>query len=522
MTKKFFKGMVLLLCLTLILPFTGNIKAFASELEAPQIIGGSAITMDMDTGEVIFSKNADVKRSPASTTKLLTSLLFAENKTKGDLISYTDNSASITETTLSGYIAGGVKAGDTMTADDVMKAVMIFSANDASVLMAESVAGSVEAFAKMMNEKAKELGATNSNFVNPNGLEDPTNPNNNNSTTAHDLALIGIAAYKNDWIRETMALEDANFVNPNGLEDPTNPNNNNSTTAHDLALIGIAAYKNDWIRETMALEDAPVYLNGGRIDLETRNKNLNKDGNLGGKTGTETLAGHCFVGFYNRDGRNLVTVVLGSDYGSDGTNVFNDTKSVADYSYTATKVAYKANGDEIGNVDLSYKLFRFFGPTKTITAPVILAQDVEYYKNDYNDANATISLSNTDIDAWKTASNNNVDLTFSIGNFTETVKGTIGLTTGQIFKANLPIYAAVIIGWKTASNNNVDLTFSIGNFTETVKGTIGLTTGQIFKANLPIYAAVIIGIIVSVVLVVIIINLIRKSGSRNKRNRYYR
>ena len=93
MTKKFFKGMVLLLCLTLILPFTGNIKAFASELEAPQIIGGSAITMDMDTGEVIFSKNADVKRSPASTTKLLTSLLFAENKTKGDLISYTDNSA---------------------------------------------------------------------------------------------------------------------------------------------------------------------------------------------------------------------------------------------------------------------------------------------------------------------------------------------------------------------------------------------------------------------------------------------
>ena len=315
-----------------------------------------------------------------------------------------------------------------MTADDVMKAVMIFSANDASVLMAESVAGSVEAFAKMMNEKAKELGATNSNFV-----------------------------------------------NPNGLEDPTNPNNNNSTTAHDLALIGIAAYKNDWIRETMALEDAPVYLNGGRIDLETRNKNLNKDGNLGGKTGTETLAGHCFVGFYNRDGRNLVTVVLGSDYGSDGTNVFNDTKSVADYSYTATKVAYKANGDEIGNVDLSYKLFRFFGPTKTITAPVILAQDVEYYKNDYNDANATISLSNTDIDAWK-----------------------------------------------TASNNNVDLTFSIGNFTETVKGTIGLTTGQIFKANLPIYAAVIIGIIVAVVLVVIIINLIRKSGSRNKRNRYYR
>ncbi|MBM6861495.1 D-alanyl-D-alanine carboxypeptidase, partial [Clostridium saudiense] len=139
------------------------------------------------------------------------------------------------------------------------------------------------------------------------------------------------------------------------------------------------------------------------------------------------------------------------------------------------KVPYKTSGEEIGNVDLNYKLFRFFGPTKTITAPIILAQDVEYYKNDYNDANATLSLSNTDIDAWK-----------------------------------------------AASNNNVDLTFSIGNFTETVKGTIGLTTGQIFKANLPIYAAVIIGIIITVVLVVIIINLIRKSTRRNRRNRYYR
>ncbi|MCD2500440.1 D-alanyl-D-alanine carboxypeptidase [Clostridium sp. NSJ-145] len=428
MTKRFFKGMVLLLCLTLILPFIGNIEAFASELQAPEIIGASSITMDIDTGEVIYSKNADMKRSPASTTKLLTSLLFAENKNKGDLISYTETSASLTETTLSGFIAGGVKPGDTMTADDVMKAVMIFSANDASVLMAESVAGSIEAFSKMMNEKAKELGALNSNFV-----------------------------------------------SPNGLEDPTNPNNNNSTTAYDLALIGIAAYKNDWIRETMTLEDTPVYLNGGRIDLETRNKNLNKDGNVGGKTGTETLAGHCFVGFYNRDCRNLVTVVLGSDYGSDGTNVFNDTKAVADYSYEVSKVPYKTTGEEIGNVDLSYKLFKFFGPTKTITAPVILAQDVEYYKNDFNDTNANLSLSNTNADAWK-----------------------------------------------VASNNSVDLTFSIGHFTETVKGTIALTTGQIFKANLPVYAAVIIGTIIAIVLIVIIVNLIRKSSRKNRRNRYYR
>lgn len=429
MTKKIFKGMALLLCLTLIVPFTGNIKAFASEIQAPQIIGESSITMDMDTGEVIYSKNADVKRSPASTTKLLTSLIFAENKIKSDIIPYSEYSASLNETTLnSDFMGMTVKVGDTMSADDVMKAVMIYSANDTSVLMAESVAGSVDAFSKMMNDKAKELGAINSIFLSPNGLEDPNNSNNNNQTTAHDLALIAIAAYKNDWIRETMSLD---------------------KTSLDLA--------------------------GHKIFIETRNKNLNKDGNTGGKTGTESLAGHCFVGYYNRDGRNLVTVVLGSEYGADGTNVFNDTNLVADYSYSATKEPYKTNGEEIGNVDLSYKLFRFFGPIKTISAPVILSQDVEYYKNDYNDANANLSLSNTEIDAWK-----------------------------------------------VASNNSVDLTLSIGSFTENVKGTIGLTTVQILKANLPIYAAAILGTIIAVVLIVIIVNLIRKSGRKNKRNRYYR
>lgn len=399
MTKRFFKGMVLLLCLTLITPFAGNVKAFAA-VDTPQIIGESSITMDMDTGEVIYSKNADVKRSPASTTKLLTSLIFAENKNKGDIIPYSEYSASLNETTLnSDFMGMTVKAGDTMTADDVMKAVMIYSANDASVLMAESVAGSVADFNKMMNEKAKELGAVNSNFV-----------------------------------------------SPNGLEDTTNANNNNSTTAYDLALISIAAYKNDWIRETMTLDKTSVTLDGKKIYIETRNKNLNKDGNVGGKTGTETLAGHCFVGYYTRDGRNLVTVVLGSEYGADGTNVFNDTKAVADYSYSATKVPYKTTGEEIGTVDLSYKLFKFFGPTKTISAPITLSQDVEYYKNDFNDATARLTLANTDLDAWKAASNNDVDLTFSVGKFTETAKGTINLSTGQILKANLPIYGAVILG----------------------------------------------------------------------------
>lgn len=394
MSKNFFKSLILILCLTLVIPFLNVTNAFAA-IE-PQIIGASAITMDMDTNEIIYSKNADVQRSPASTTKLLTSLLFAENKNKSDVIPYTNVSAAVTETSLTNFIGNAAKAGDTLTADEVMDAVMVYSANDAAVMMAESVAGSVDAFAELMNQKAKELGALNSNFVSPNGLEG-------------------------------------------------NSNNHNVTTAYDLAMIAKAAYQNDWVREASGLDKTSVMLDGKKIYIETRNKILGVDGNVGGKTGNETKSGHCFVGFYNRNGRNLITVVLGSEYGADGMNVFNDTKAIANYSYDAEKTTYKSAGDEISTVDLSYKLFKFFGPTKTITVPVVLDQNIEYYQNDFNDKNATLEVPSNELNAWKVASNNNVDLVFTSGSYKETVKASINLKVGQLLKANIGIYVLALL-----------------------------------------------------------------------------
>lgn len=394
MSKNFFKSLILILCLTLVIPFLNVTNAFAAT--EPQIIGASAITMDMDTNEIIYSKNADVQRSPASTTKLLTSLLFAENKNKSDVIPYTNVSATVTETSLTNFIGNAAKAGDTLTADEVMDAVMVYSANDAAVMMAESVAGSVDAFAELMNQKAKELGALNSNFVSPNGLEG-------------------------------------------------NSNNHNITTAYDLAMIAKAAYQNDWVREASGLDKTSVMLDGKKIYIETRNKILGVDGNVGGKTGNETKSGHCFVGFYNRNGRNLITVVLGSEYGADGMNVFNDTKAIANYSYDAEKTTYKSAGDEISTVDLSYKLFKFFGPTKTITVPVVLDQNIEYYQNDFNDKNATLEVPSNELNAWKVASNNNVDLVFTSGSYKETVKASINLKVGQLLKANIGIYVLALL-----------------------------------------------------------------------------
>lgn len=394
MSKRFFRALTLVICLTLVVPFFNTTRVFAAT--EPQIIGASAITMDLDTGEIIYSKNADVQRSPASTTKLLTGLLFAEAKNKDDSIPYTEDALAVKETSLQNFLGNNVKVGTTMTADDVMKAVMVFSANDTAVMMADAVSGSVDKFTELMNERAKELGAVNSHFVSPNGLE-------------------------------------------------TDPNNHNVTTAYDLALIAKAAYQNDWVRETCELDKTSVTLDGKKIFIETRDKILGVDGNLGGKTGNETKAGHCFVGFYNRNGRNLVTVVLGSEYGADGMNVFNDTEAIANYSYDAKKTTYKSAGDEVSNVELSYKLFRFFGPIKTITAPVILDQDIEYYKNDFNDKNAKIEVPSNELNAWKVASNNNVDLTFTAGNHSETVKGSITLSVGQILKANIGVYVLALL-----------------------------------------------------------------------------
>lgn len=384
------KSIILKILLATVVLVNSNLVTFAS---GPAIDGEVAITMDVNTKEIIYAKNAEEPHALASTTKLLTSLLFAENKNKNDLIPYSEYSCSLEETTLNGNFMGGtVVAGDTMTADDIMKSVMIFSANDSSILMAESVAGSVDKFVELMNQKAKELGAVNSNFINPNGLE----------------------------------LENGTY---------------NITTAYDLALIGIAAYENEWIRDTMSIQETSVTLKGLPIYIETRNKVLGKDGNIAGKTGTETNAGHCFVGFYNRDGRELVTVVLGANYGADGTIVFDDTESIANFSYSEVKDVVKFNKDEIATLDLEYKMFIFFGPTKRISSKVTLNEDVIGYDNSFIDNNENFSIDENNIgSAWDLAKNNIITVKYNYGVYECEYEATVDISKDTLINANLPIY----------------------------------------------------------------------------------
>lgn len=145
--------------------------------------------MDASTGQILYAKNAWERLYPASITKVLTGLLALENLESTDTLTVSQTAVSQVPRT-SSHIS--LQPGETLTVADAMYALAISSANDAAVTLAEGVSGSVEAFSTLMNEKARECGALNSNFVNPSGL-----PSQQHYTTAYDMAKIAAKALEN-------------------------------------------------------------------------------------------------------------------------------------------------------------------------------------------------------------------------------------------------------------------------------------------------------------------------------------
>ena len=154
---------------------------------------GAAALFDIRNSNVIFSKNAFVQLYPASLTKVMTAVVAMKYGKKDDVVVCSEN-VKIDE---AGAQLCNFEPGDVMTLDQAMNCLLIYSGNDAAVAIAENIAGSVEDFCKLMNEEAKKLGATNSNFVNPNGLHDE-----NHYTTAYDMYLIFNEAVKYEWFND--------------------------------------------------------------------------------------------------------------------------------------------------------------------------------------------------------------------------------------------------------------------------------------------------------------------------------
>ncbi|MCX4307323.1 MAG: serine hydrolase [Acetatifactor sp.] len=232
----------------------------------------AAILFSLEDDRVIYAKNAHEVLHPASLTKVMTALVALKYGSLDQRLTAT-SAVNITE---SGAVLCGLKAGDTMSMDQALRILLVYSANDAAMLIAENVGGSVENFIAMMNEEAKRLGATNTNFANPHGLTDA-----NHCTTAYDLYLIFNEAMKYETFGEIIQMTGYQTVYYD--KDGKEKTFDRSTT-------------NQFLRgEYSAPANVTV---------------------IGGKTGTTKAAGHCLM-LRARDvnGAPYVSVILGAPSG---------------------------------------------------------------------------------------------------------------------------------------------------------------------------------------------------------------
>lgn len=272
--------------------------AFANELS---LDGQGSILMDFDTKEILYEKNMDMQLYPASTTKIMTAILAIENANLSDIVTVDQESINLTE---GSHIA--LEPGERLTMEQLLYALLVQSANDAAYVIAKHISGSHEAFANLMNQKAKELGATNTHFVNPNGLHE-----DEHVTTAYDLAIIAQYAMQNESFRK--------FVN---------------TLTYTIEPTNIKAEPR-YLKNTNKL-----LFSTEAINVDGKYIPAKYEGASGVKTGTTGRALNCLVSFAEKDGQRLLAVVLKAN----GINVYSDTHKLLNYgfnNFSNTIIGYK-------------------------------------------------------------------------------------------------------------------------------------------------------------------------------------
>lgn len=299
------RSLPLLLCMflfsTLLLPLTA-VPALADSA-GPTLISESAVLMDADTGQILFEKNMDVQKYPASITKIMTTLLAVENAQMSDVITMSYDAVHSIGSDAS-HIA--LTDGEQITMEQALYATMLPSANDAANGVAEAVGGSIENFAGMMNERAAQLGATHTSFHNANGLPDETH-----LTTAHDMALITREAIQNPLFMK--------FFSTVQYEIP--PTNKQKDTRYLWSL-------HDMLKPNTEFYDETV---------------------IGGKTGYTEDARHTMVTVARKNGRTLIAVVMKSPKSDDK---YTDTIALFDYGFNQF-VPLTISQTDLQEIDLS-------------------------------------------------------------------------------------------------------------------------------------------------------------------------
>lgn len=248
-----------------------------AEQEELRLYAKAALLMDASNNRVLYEKNGYEVLPMASTTKIMTAIIALEYGNLEDQVTVSARAASMPKVHL------GMKEGETYKLKDLLFSLMLESHNDSAVAIAEHIGGSVEGFAELMNQKARDLGCEDTYFITPNGL-DATQGEKTHSTTAYDLAKI--ASY---------AIQNEQFV----------------------ALVGTKSYNFSELQ------------NGRSFQVNNKDQFLNMmDGAIGIKTGFTNQAGYCFVGAVKKDDRTLVSVVLASGWPPNKSYKWADTKAL--------------------------------------------------------------------------------------------------------------------------------------------------------------------------------------------------
>ena len=293
--------------------------AAAAPAEAVDVPAPSAILMDAATGTVLYEKNANERLAPASVTKIMTLLLVMEALDSGrigweDTVTASENAAG------KGGSQVYLEVGEQMSMDEMLKSVVVSSANDCAAALAEHVAGSERAFVAMMNERAQQLGLTDTHFVNCTGLDDE----------------------------------------PDAAE--------HLTTAHDLAIMSLELLKHTEIKKYTTIWMDTV--RDGKFGLSNTNKLVRfYEGTTGLKTGYTSAAGHCLSATAERDGIELIAVVL---HCASSTDRFQSAKALLDYGFANYALVSAQPPEPLASVAVHLGAQTVLTPVLQESAPILI------------------------------------------------------------------------------------------------------------------------------------------------------
>ncbi len=380
----------------------------------PLIGAESAVVMDVDTGAILYQKNMHAKEYPASTTKVMTCLLAVENCSLDEMVTFSHDAVFGIEYGSSNV---GMDEGQSITMEQALYCIMLASANEVAAAVAEHVSGSVDDFAVLMNKRAEELGCTETHFVNANGLHDE-----NHYTSAHDLALITAAYFRNETLTKI-----ANTRYYEMHPTPTQPDDFAISNHHKM-LKGQAHY-NEYV--------------------------------IGGKTGYTNAARQTLTTCAQKNGMKLVCTIMREeapnqytdtqqllDYGFDNFQHFNIADNETRYSID-NDAFFKTNNDIFG----SSKTIFSINPIGNITLPNTALFSEAEPRLEYNDQDKSIIadihyyfednyVGSTSIDL---ASSNGNTFEFGSGVIDEEASG-ISSVSGNSLKDNVVFVNFILVG----------------------------------------------------------------------------